>query len=165
MHRRSNRKTETVTYRLGSRAKPVVVWLLVLDLSARPNFPTELHGFNPRTDMSECLLICQVAFLLMYFICACIIASSEHLCRLHRQSTGPVSGPFVLDDDSSPTWGHAVQVWRPSLVLPLDCGHRLCAVDNFADDARFRVGCVEPAVGDPALDHARQVGQASGGGV
>lgn len=157
-------------FRLSSQTKPALVWVLLLDLSARPNFPTELayDGFESRTespaDMSECLLICQVAYLMMYFIFVCILASSEHLCnlcnlcRLHHQSAGHVPIACVLDDAPSATWGHAVQVWRPSLVFPLDLGLPICAADDPADDARFRLGCGEPTDGNPALDHARQVG-------
>ena len=157
---------KTGFFRFGRQTKPALVWLLLLDLSAHPNFPAELafDGFKPYTDMSECLLICQVAYLMMYFIFACILASSEHLCnlcnlrRLHHQSPGHVPSACVLDDAPSATWGDAVQVWGSSVVLPLDLGHPIRAADDPADDARFRLGWLEPAVGDPALDHARQVG-------
>ena len=165
MPRNAKKKTKVGFFRVGSQRKPALVWMLLLDLIARPNFPTEVYGFEARADMSECLLVCQVAYLVMYFIFVCILASSEHLCRLHHQGAGHVPVACVLDDTPSATWRHAVQVWGPPLVLPLDVGHPIGAAHDAADDARLCLGCLEPEDGYSALDRARQVGQSSGGDV
>ena len=80
------------------------------------------HGLQSNDIMFDCLCLF-----------ACLIVGSclarGIMCRLYRQSADNVPDSLI-DGDPSTTWRHAVQVWRPPLVLSMGRRNTIGAADD-----------------------------------
>jgi len=126
-----------------TQTRYALIVLLLFDTCQ--NVPSSVsHGLQSNAVMSDCshLFTCLFACLFVASGCVVFMVTRGLLCRLHGQSASYIANALV-DGDPSAAWRHAVQVWRPPLVLSMVNGIANSAADDAPNDDGLYVRRVE----------------------
>jgi hypothetical protein len=123
-------------FNLLTQTRYVLIVLLLLDTCQ--HIPASArHGLQANKDiMLDCLFLFSCLIVGSCFVL--LTTTRGIMCRLHSQSADHVPDSLIASDPSA-AWRHAVQVWRPPLVLSM--GRRI-AIGAADDDPNNDGSCI-----------------------